>query len=98
MTSPVHAAFAPARRVQAMLEVEAALAEALAEAGVIPGTSVGAIRAAAEVDRYDLAALTSEAEDAGNLLIPLVRHLTREVAAIDAVAAGHVHGAPPART
>jgi 3-carboxy-cis,cis-muconate cycloisomerase len=91
MTSSVHAAFTPARRVQAMLDVEVALAEALAEAGVIPVTSVAPIRAAARADRFDLAALTAEAEDAGNLLIPVVRHLTRDVAAIDAVAAGHVH-------
>lgn len=74
-----------------MLDVEVALAEALAETGVIPVTSVAPIRAAARADRFDLAALTAEADDAGNLLIPLVRHLTRDVAAIDAVAAGRVH-------
>jgi 3-carboxy-cis,cis-muconate cycloisomerase len=74
-----------------MLDVEAALAEALAAAGVIPITSVAPIRAAARADRFDIALLCAEAEDAGNLLIPLVRHLTRDVASIDAVAAGHVH-------
>jgi 3-carboxy-cis,cis-muconate cycloisomerase len=91
MTAPVHAVFTLDRRVQAMLDVEAALAEALAEAGVIPAPCVASIRAAARADRYDLAALTAEAADAGNLLIPLVRHLTRHVAASDPAAAAHVH-------
>lgn len=74
-----------------MLDVEVALAEALAETGVIPASSVAPIRAAARIDDYDLAAITTEAAAAGNLLLPLVRHLTRRVADIDAVAAGHVH-------
>jgi 3-carboxy-cis,cis-muconate cycloisomerase len=91
MTPPAEAAFTPIRRVQAMLDVEVALAEALAGAGVIPAASVAPIRTAARAERYDRAALAAEAVEAGNHLIPLVRHLTREVAAIDATAAGHVH-------
>ena len=86
-TSP----FAIACHLQSMLDVEVALAEALAETGVIPASSVAPIRAAARVDAYDLAALTAEAAEAGNLLIPLVRHMARRVAETDAVAAGHVH-------
>jgi 3-carboxy-cis,cis-muconate cycloisomerase len=80
--------------VQALLDVEAALAEALAEAGVIPLTSVAPIRVAARAERYDLTALAAEAEQAGNPVIPLVRHLTRLVAAEDAMAARHVHWGP----
>jgi 3-carboxy-cis,cis-muconate cycloisomerase len=83
--------FAIARHLQSMLDVEVALAEALAETGVIPASSVAPIRAAARIDDDDLAALTAEAVEAGNLLIPLVRHLTRRVALTDAVASGHVH-------
>jgi 3-carboxy-cis,cis-muconate cycloisomerase len=83
--------FSPAGRIQAMLDVEAALAEALAEAGVIPGTSVAPIRQAARAERYDLTALGAEAELAGNPVIPLVRHLTQAVAAAHPAAAGHVH-------
>ena len=45
-------AFSPSR-VQALLDVEVALAEALAEAGVIPPTSVAPIRAAARAELYD---------------------------------------------
>ena len=83
--------FSPIRRVQALLDVEVALAEALAEAGVIPSLSVPFIRAAARADRYDLRRLSEEADQAGNLLIPVVRQLTRLVAEADATAAGHVH-------
>jgi 3-carboxy-cis,cis-muconate cycloisomerase len=83
--------FSPTRRVQALLDVEVALAEALAEAGVIPAASTAAIRAAAAADRYDLAALAAEAEQAGNVVIPLVRQLTQLVAAADPSAAGYVH-------
>lgn len=83
--------FTLARRLQAMLDVEVALAEAQADAGMIPASSVAAIRAAAQIDRFDVPALTAEGDDAGNLLIPLVRHLTRAVAAIDPAAAAHVH-------
>jgi 3-carboxy-cis,cis-muconate cycloisomerase len=89
--SPAQAAFTPIRRTQAMLDVEVALAEALAEAAVIPASSVAPIRTAARAERYDLALLATEAVEAGNHLMPLVRHLTREVAGSDATAAGHVH-------
>jgi 3-carboxy-cis,cis-muconate cycloisomerase len=80
-----------AAQVQAMLDVEVALAEALAEVGVIPTSSAPPIRAAARGDQFDLEALVRDASAAGNLLIPLVQQLTRRVASIDTVAAGHVH-------
>ena len=83
--------FTPTTHVQTMLDVEAALADALAEVGVIPATSVPPIRAAARAEFYDLDALAEEAGPAGNVLIPLVRHLTLRVASTDVAAAGHVH-------
>ncbi len=83
--------FTLASRVQAMLDVEVALAEALADAGVIPASSVSPIRAAARAELYDLDALVEDAVGAGNILIPLVQQLTRRVAAMDNAAAGHVH-------
>ncbi len=83
--------FTTARRVQTMLDVEVALADALAEAGMIPVSSVPPIRAAARVEFYDVAALDAAAVTAGNLLIPLVQALRHRVADVDAVAAGHVH-------
>lgn len=79
------------RSVQSMLDVEAALAEALADAGVIPAASAAAIRRAADARAIDLTTLAVDAVRAGNPVIPLVAQLTPLVAANDPVAAGHVH-------
>ena len=78
-------------RLQAMLEVEAALAEAQAHLRIIPRTAATAIRAAARAESIDANALASEAADAGNLAIPLVKQLTRVVAAANPDAARYVH-------
>jgi 3-carboxy-cis,cis-muconate cycloisomerase len=78
-------------RLQAMLDVEVALAEAEAALGIVPAAAVEAIRAAARADRYDHGAIEVEAARDGNLAIPLVRHLTRAVEAIDPTAARYVH-------
>lgn len=91
MPSAVRAPFSLASRLQAMLDVEVALTEALAEAGVVAADSVAPVRAAAAIDRYDVDDLTRAAAAAGNLAIPLVAALTRAVAATDARAAGGVH-------
>ena len=80
-----------AAQIQAMLDVEAALAEALAAEGVIPPGSVAAIRSAARAELYDADTLIERAAPAGNLAIPLVEQLTDRVAAIDPDAARHVH-------
>ena len=78
-------------RVQAMLDVEAALAEVQAELAVIPRAAAASIRAAAHVDRYDLNRIAAEAATDGILTIPLVRQLTNQVEAIDPGAARYVH-------
>ena len=78
-------------RLQAMLEVEACLAEAEASVGVIPRSAVSPIRAAARADLYDHATIAAEGRRAGNLAIPLVDHLTRRVAATDEQASRYVH-------
>ncbi len=87
----VAALFSEPAQIQAMLDVEVALAEALATAGVVPRASLDAIRTAARADEYDAAAIAGEAARAGNAAIPLVRHFTAHVAAIDADAARYVH-------
>jgi 3-carboxy-cis,cis-muconate cycloisomerase len=78
-------------QLQAMLDVEAALADAEAEVGVVPAACVAPIRAAADAGLYDIARLAEEAVDAGNPAIPMVRHLTERVAAADPEAARYVH-------
>ena len=78
-------------QLQAMLDVEAALAEAEAATGVVPAACVAPIRAAADADLYDRAQIAEEAAAAGNAVIPVVRHLTARVAAADPDAARYVH-------
>lgn len=79
----VSAALSDRARLQRMLDVEAALAEAESGLGIIPATAAASIRDEARAELYDLAAIASEAAAAGNLAIPVVRHLTRRVAARD---------------
>ncbi len=77
--------------VSAMLRVEVVLARAEAAIGIIPARAIDAIEQSANATDYDLAALATEAGSAGNLAIPLVRHLTGRVARIDADSARYVH-------
>jgi 3-carboxy-cis,cis-muconate cycloisomerase len=77
--------------LQAMLDVEAALAEAEAAIGVIPRQAARSIRACARVENLDEALVESEARRDGNMAIPVVRQLTARVAAADADAARYVH-------
>jgi 3-carboxy-cis,cis-muconate cycloisomerase len=78
-------------RLQAMLDVEAALAEAEADVGVIPARAVAAIQAAAQADKVDPVVIAAAAAGDGNLAIPLVRQLTNAVEAVDGDAARYVH-------
>ena len=77
--------------LQALLDVEVALAIAAAEAGVIPASCVPDIQAAARAEDFDPAALSAEAAGAGNVVIPLVRKLTDAVAARNPESARYVH-------
>jgi 3-carboxy-cis,cis-muconate cycloisomerase len=79
-------------RLQAMLDVEAALADAEASIGLIPRSAATAIgTAAARAELYDFATIADQAVQAGNLAIPLIRELTRQVASTDPEAARYVH-------
>lgn len=84
--------FSDAGAVQRMLAVEAALARAEAECGVIPAAAAAVIsEVCGDVSVIDLDALAQAAVAAGNLAIPFVRQLTAAVAARDAEAARFVH-------
>ncbi len=78
--------------LQAMLDVESALARALALAGLLPGASAEAIAACGTADRYDIAEIGRAAASSGNPVIPVVAALTAAVRgeAGDEVA-GQVH-------
>lgn len=74
--------------IQGMLDFEAALAAAEAEAGLIPSAAAKPIRAACDADRFDAAALGREGRSTANPAAPLVKALTEVV---EGEAAGYVH-------
>jgi 3-carboxy-cis,cis-muconate cycloisomerase len=74
--------------LQAMLDAEAALAWALASAGVISGEDAEVIADACVAERFDAAAIAAAAAGAGNPVVPLKAALTQ---AVDGPAAAHVH-------
>jgi 3-carboxy-cis,cis-muconate cycloisomerase len=65
--------------LQALLDVEAALARAEADAGVIPAQHAHAIAAACRAELFDVAAIGAEAANVGNPAEPLVRALRAQV-------------------
>ena len=85
------ATFSEPAIVQAMLDFEAALAQAEADEGVIPLAAARSIAAACRAECIDIPALVQAAGRAGSLAIPLVGQLTQAVAQADAGAAQWVH-------
>ncbi|GIJ07881.1 3-carboxy-cis,cis-muconate cycloisomerase [Micromonospora andamanensis] len=74
--------------LRALLDVEAALARAGADTGLLPASAAEEIARQCRAERYDPAALGVAAEAAGNPVVPLVRELT---AAVDESARPWVH-------
>jgi 3-carboxy-cis,cis-muconate cycloisomerase len=90
-TDALRGVFSDRARIARMLDFEAALALAQASVGVIPQAAADVIARECDVARFDVAAIGAGLRDAGNLAIPLVAALTRNVAAADAAAKGYVH-------
>src|ERR1700691_6378496 len=90
-TDPMREIFSDRRRLQGMLDFEAALARALARASVAPAASVEPLSAQCSADHFALDVLAREAALAGNLAIPLVKALIAAVAKSDPKAAGFIH-------
>jgi 3-carboxy-cis,cis-muconate cycloisomerase len=74
--------------LQALLDVEAALARACAAEGLIPADAADAIAAAGRAERFDLDRIAADAADSATPVIALVGAL-RE--ALPQAVAGHVH-------
>src|SRR5436190_8715971 len=74
--------------LRAMLEFEAALAEAEAATGSIPTEAAEAIRSSCEVDAFDVDRLAAEGRKSANPVVPLVAALREKVGG---KAAGFVH-------
>jgi 3-carboxy-cis,cis-muconate cycloisomerase len=90
-TDALAAVFSDTSVLQAMLDVESALARAEARAGVIPERAVEMIQAAARAEFFDAQAIAREARESGTAAIPLVRALTARVQTSDHESARFVH-------
>ena len=85
---PVPALVSDIAYLQAMLDVEAALARAEARAGLFPAEHAEAIAAACHSDRFDIAGLSVAAAESGSPVVPLVEQLRN---AVGGEPAGNVH-------
>jgi len=83
--------FSDASLLQAMLDFEAALAQAESSAGVIPASAAEAIAKSAKAKDFDVEELASRGLRAGTLSIPLVKALTERLRAVDKESARFVH-------
>jgi 3-carboxy-cis,cis-muconate cycloisomerase len=79
-TPAMRRAFADEARLQRMLDVEAALARAEAQLGLIPAEAAAEITAKADVARFDLAAIGRGTELVGYPIVPLVKALSHACA------------------
>ncbi|PYO47651.1 MAG: adenylosuccinate lyase family protein [Candidatus Rokuibacteriota bacterium] len=84
----VRALFTEAARFQSWLDVEAALAQAQAELGIIPTDAAREITRKAQLSALDLAAVRAGLAKTGHPLVPLVWELDR---ACEGDAGGYVH-------
>jgi 3-carboxy-cis,cis-muconate cycloisomerase len=85
------AIFSAEYELQCLLDVEAALALAEARCGVIPGPAAEVIAAHCSVALFDLSSLAAISTRSGNIVIPLVAQLARNISACNPEAAGFVH-------
>ena len=90
-TPEMLAVFSERSMLQAMLDVEAALARAQAAQGVIPQAAAKVIEGCCQISQLDVEAVVNASARAGSLAIPLVTHLTAAVAEAEESAARFVH-------
>ncbi|WP_416418457.1 class-II fumarase/aspartase family protein [Paenarthrobacter aromaticivorans] len=77
--------------IAAILDVEAAWAVVLEEAGLVPAGSAAVVAEAADPGSYDAASVAERAQGGGNPVIPLLGDLRARVKSLDAGAASAVH-------
>lgn len=90
-TDAMREVFSDRQLLQAMLDFEAALARALATAGIAPKSAVGSIESQCRAELFDVVSLARAAALAGNIAIPMVKALTQLVAKSDPQASTFVH-------
>jgi 3-carboxy-cis,cis-muconate cycloisomerase len=87
-TAEMRAVWSDAAMIQRWLDVEAALARAEAQLGIIPAAAAEEITRRARVESLDLAAMHRDLAHARHPIMPLIRALAR---ACDPAAAGYIH-------
>jgi 3-carboxy-cis,cis-muconate cycloisomerase len=90
-TDALTAVFSDAAVLQAMLDVESALARVQARLGVVPETAARSIAAAARIDLFDSAAIARDGRASATPLVPFVTALRQRVASVDPDGARFVH-------
>ena len=85
------ALFSADYELQCLLDVEAALALAESRCGIMPAAAAEVIAAQCKAELFDRSSLAALSTRSGNIAIPLVAQLTRNVSAANPVAAGFVH-------
>ncbi|MFZ5798013.1 MAG: class-II fumarase/aspartase family protein [Desulfobulbaceae bacterium] len=80
VTPELREVFAEERRLNRWLQVEAALARAQAELGIIPSEAAGEIADKASLDQLDLERIRQEYQRSRNSLLPLVKVLRQACA------------------
>ncbi len=90
-TPEVMEAFGDRAFVAAMLRFEAALANAQADAGVIPESAARSIADTCKVELFDAAKIVRESARAGSLSVPLVNSLKETVGLFNREASAWVH-------
>lgn len=90
-TPEILEAFSERNFLDAMLRFEASLAQAQAEAGLIPEAAARSIAGTCKVELFDVAKIVRESGRAGSIAIPLVKALKETVGLFNKEAAGFVH-------
>ena len=90
-TAALSDVFSDGSVLEAMLRVEAALARALARAGLIPALAAESIAEAAQPEQFDAAAIAAASRTSATPIVALVERLTARVAAANPEAAAYVH-------
>ena len=90
-TDAMRQVFSDHRRLQCMLDFEAALAQALVTSGIAPKSVIAPIESQCRAELFDMESLARAAALSGNVAIPIVKSLTELVAKTSPQAASFVH-------
>jgi 3-carboxy-cis,cis-muconate cycloisomerase len=89
--SPMDNLFSDSSLIQEMVRFEVVLAQVEGRLGIIPAAAAETIHRAVAPDKFNAAAIASEALQSATPAIPFVKRLTEQVRSVDPSAAGFVH-------